>query len=90
MLPRFHIGSSRTLTFAQVARLIAPEAAICLLLALIMTVLSVAHRRRRQSPALPNPDFPLVRVWFVQRFQVHTGFRVEDQDRLVVDEELDV
>jgi len=47
-------------------------------------------RQRRRSPALPNPDFPLVRVGFLQRFQVRTGFRIEDQDRLVVDEELDI
>ena len=39
---------------------------------------------------LPNPDFPLVRVWFSHRFQVHTDFRVEDQECLVVHQELDV
>ncbi len=36
---------------------------------------------------LPNPNSPLVRVWCFQRFQIHTGFCVEDQDRLMVDKE---
>src|SRR4051812_30338516 len=42
----------------------------------------------RRRP-LPNPDFPLLRVWFFQRFQVHTGFCVEDQECLVIYQELD-